>query len=405
MQVNLFLSAPILTDRVKLHFRQDIGELLNRDSDGQGQWQKFEYSVDDGGQSRLLARGRSLKEMFTKQIKEWALLDANYQFQQAHFLQALSFKEEFALFKQVSLGASAIAGKSGAVKAGDLVKVALRGVGKGEVFVRVLCVRREQRTAEYEKDPRPEWSRGSVIGYIEPKELESIPQEHSYVPKDAASLPKLFDLLPQPLRLSPLDMRLATARMRNYSLRSILKDVAPAELKKQYDEHVRKARMQYPHSISVFLTTKEELIDLSVLQFRVREHFAASAVIAWAKGDNGQSQRPVAGEKVRQTFWTVVPPKPGSVAVEEERAPKRKKTAEQLVRGVRKIPRVEESREVAPRDEVGRGRGEGGAVLELRPCARVQGEQPQVHRHHRTALRGPAAAKERTKGARGGEEQ
>ena len=353
-QVNIFFAAPILTNRVKLLMRGEVGDLLNRETDVHSGWEKSELIVDEKGQSYALRRNKFLKDLFAKQIKEWALLDANYQFMAEHYLQELSLKEEFALFRQVELGNGDV------VKAGQLVKVQLRSSSPPHVFVRVLCVRREQRTGDYEKDKRPVWSRGSIIGYIEPKELEALPPGFSHSMKDDASLPRLFALQPAQQRLSDLDARLAMKKLKLYSLRSVLKAVSEETLKKEYQEHLQRARAAYPRRISVYATPREELRHGMVKQCRVKDSFAPTAVIAWA------ADRPVAGEKVRQSFYTLPAVRPpqslqqSSAAMEEERKGQPRSTSQLGKRG-RQIPRVGNGLgEVRQRDE------DGSAVLEER---------------------------------------
>jgi len=98
-----------------------------------------------------------------------------------------------ALFSKVELG------REGTVQAGDLVKVQLKG-NNSHVFLRVLCVRREQKTSDYLRErqealakgpgqkPNPVFSLGKVIGFVEPKEQEVIPNEFSHQMNDPSTL-------------------------------------------------------------------------------------------------------------------------------------------------------------------------------------------------------------------------
>ena len=156
-------------------------------------------------------------------------LDENYMFDEEDFIEQLSIDESTAHFTKVRLS------RDRWVKQGDRVLISSGAKGSQPLFLRVLCIRQSIDTTEYlERQRRDMGSQGSVIGYIEPREVENMP------PPPASSLPIFTHkesvqslLRAAPIKKRPaLELRLAPSRLRVFSLRQVDKEVTDAEFQR-----------------------------------------------------------------------------------------------------------------------------------------------------------------------------
>ena len=303
----IFFCYPILTDSVKLCFRQNIvADWLNRPDNPSGGWIKAENTVDNRtGQSKSCTRRSRLRELFRQQLKEWVELDENYMFDERDFIDKLSRDEGKVHITKVRLSHDKW------VKQGDLVII--NGRGSQVTFLRVLCIRLTIDTTEYlDRQMRDMGSQGHVIGYIEPREVENTPA----LPANA---PAVFDhdrsiqqlLRADPIKVRPvLDLKLAPSRLRMFPLRQVDKQVSATDLQRQYQRVVQKAAETYPTRMALYAVTPtwREVKSGEELQLRVKDCFPGSSVITLtaAEPDDEGHPVPVAGEKVLQSTYKVM---------------------------------------------------------------------------------------------------
>ena len=325
MHVVIFLAWPVLPDNVKLRFPQNMVEdWLNKKDEPDTGHVKTEYIVNGttGNSKPLTTKSNTLKELFKKQVKQWTLLDANYRFKQEDYLPQVSDPEGYAHFRRVVLRENLSAeeakrqGKESdevALEQGRLVMintVRQRNVVK-PVFLRVLCIRKEHTTLSYCAGDKTAdvGSKGFVIGYVEPKQLEALPPGDAHQFHHSQSLASLFDaecfrsLLP-----SQVDRLLAMRKVRVFSLRDVDKDISADELQRQYEKAVKDAKKEYPAKVRVLVPGNREVKDGPVaVQYRVGDVWPGSTVLALAT-----ENKPVSGEKVTLTIshLTASPPTP-----------------------------------------------------------------------------------------------
>ena len=312
---SIFFCYPVLTDRVKLHFRQNLINWINTaDSPEQP---REEYIVDSRGQSKKIARsGKKLRDLFREQVREWVQLDENYFFGHEDFIERLSIEEKHAHFSQVRLSSNKW------VKQASLQLVNVKGA-REPTFIRVLCIQQSINTQEYlERQRRDVASHGSVIGYLEPRTREDGAYTNPFKFNHGQSLQSL--LRAEPIRSLPaVDLKLASFRLKQFALKQVNKQISEDELRKQYQQAVKKAAETYPTRIAVYVLPLREAKSGEEMQLRVSDCFPASSVLALTdKLDEDQLPVPVGGEKVKQcTYKLMDEPSRQRPLVKEEKEP------------------------------------------------------------------------------------